>query len=154
MGALRRISMFTLTRIRFLRFTAASALGAVSLFSTPVSADEVLQNLGPVGPNETLLGRIGSMRIIAFLEGSSSGRCAVNVVAWETDADPDPSKSAKAVRVRIEPSQFVHISNALQESAHLQCGSNGATLAIIDIEALSASGIKAQPPLQPVKPSP
>ena len=144
--------MFPLTRIKFLRFTAASALGAISLISTPVSADEMLQNLGPVGVNDTLLGEIGSMRVIAFLETGSIGRCAVNAVVWEKDADP--STSAKSVRVRIEPSEFVHINNALQESAHLQCGSNAATLAIVDVEALSASGVTAQPPLQPVKPAP
>jgi hypothetical protein len=90
------------------------------------------------------------MRVIAFLESGSSGRCAVNAVVWDKDADP--STSAKAIRVRIEPSEFVNINNAVQESAHLQCGSNGATLAIIDIEALSASGVTTQPPLQPVKP--
>jgi hypothetical protein len=90
------------------------------------------------------------MRVIAFLESGSSGRCAVNAVIWDEDADP--STSAKAIRVRIEPSEFVHINNGVQESAHLQCGSNAATLAIVDIEALSASGVTTQPPLQPVKP--
>jgi len=133
------------------KFVAAGAF--VALFaSNPAGADEMVQNLGPVGPNDTLLATVGRLRVIAFLESGSSGRCAVNAVVWDKDADP--STSAKAVRVRIEPSEFLHINNAVQESAHLQCGSNAATLAIIDTAALSASGITVQPPLQPVKPGP
>jgi hypothetical protein len=66
----------------------------------------------------------------------------------------EPGISTKRVRVRIEPGEVVNIDNAAQEVVHLQCGSNAATLAIIDTEALSASGITTQPPLQPIKPGP
>ena len=141
--------MFPLFR-DFPRFVAAGAF--VALFaSNPAGADEMVQNLGPVGHNDTLLATIGGMRVIAFLE-LGNGRCAVNAVVWDERAEP--SESAKRVRVRIESGDFVHIDNAVQESVHLQCGRNAATLAIIDTEALSASGITVQPPLQPVKPGP
>ena len=134
----------------FPKFVAAGAF--VALFaSNPAGADEMVQNLGPVGPNDTLLATVGGMRVIAFLE-SAGGRCGVNAVVWDKNADP--SESAKRVRVRIEPGEFLHIDNAVQESVHLQCGSNAATLAIIDTAALSASGITVQPPLQPVNPGP
>jgi hypothetical protein len=98
------------------------------------------------------------MNVIAFLE-LDNGHCAVNAVVWDeraesSDERTEPSESAKRVRVRIESGEFVHIDNAVQESVHLQCGSNAATLAIIDTEALSASGITVQPPLQPIKPGP
>src|SRR5262245_11405155 len=141
--------MFPLFR-NFLKFAAAGAFVALSA-SNPAGADEVVQNLGPVGPNDTLLATVGGMRVIAFLE-SGNGRCGINAVVWDNDADP--SDSAKRVRVRIASGEFVHIDNALQEAVHLQCGTNASTLAIIDTEALSASGITVQPPLQPVKPSP
>ena len=134
----------------FRKFVAAGAL--VALFaSNPAGADEMVQNLGPVGPNDTLLATVGDMRVIAFLE-FGSGRCGVNAVVWDKDADP--GASAKRVRVRIESGEFVHIDNVVQEAVHLLCGSNAATLAVIDTAALSASGITAQPPLQPVKPGP
>lgn len=134
----------------FRKFVAAGAL--VALFaSNSAGADEMAQNLGPVGPNDTLLATVGGMRVIAFLE-SGSGRCGVNAVVWDKDADP--GASAKRVRVRIESGEFVHIDNVVQEAVHLLCGSNAATLAVIDTAALSASGITAQPPLQPVKPGP
>jgi hypothetical protein len=143
--------MSPLTRIQLLSLAAAGVLIALTA-STPARADEMVQNLGPVGLNDTLLAAVGGMRVIAFLE-SGSGRCAVNAVVWDKDADP--GESAKRVRVRIESGEFVHIDNAVQgEAVHLQCGSNAATLAIIDTEALAASGITAQPPLQPVKPGP
>lgn len=142
--------MFPLTRIQFLKFAAAGAFGALSVASTPASADEMVQNLGPVGPHQGLLATIGSMRVIAFFE-PGSGRCAVNAVVWD-NLGADPGKSAKRVRVSIEPGQIVHIDTAEQESLNLQCGSNAATLAIIDTDSLSASGITAQPPGQPVKP--
>jgi len=143
--------MFPPIRIQFLKFAAAGAFVALSA-SQPAGADEMVQNLGPIGPNDTLLAKIGNMRVIAFLE-PGSGRCAVNAVVWD-NLGADPSTSAKRVRVRIEPSEFVHIDNAELESVHLQCGSNATTLAILDIEALSATGITTQPPLQPVKPGP
>jgi hypothetical protein len=145
----KEIPMFPRFR-DFRKFVAAGAF--VALFaSNPASADEMLQNLGPVGPNDTLLATVGGMRVIAFLE-SGNGRCGVNAVVWDKDADP--GESAKRVRVRIESGEFVHIENVVQEAVHLLCGSNAATLAVIDTASLSASGITAQPPLQPIKPGP
>jgi hypothetical protein len=138
----------------FVKLAAVTAFGALSAFNqagAEEGGEEMVQNLGPVGPNDTLLAKIGGMRVIAFLE-PGSGRCAVNAVVWDSSVGAEPGISTKGVRVRIEPGEVVHINNAAQESVHLQCGSNAATLAIIDTEALSASGITVQPPLQPVKP--
>lgn len=141
--------MFPLTRIHFLKFAAAGVFSALSI-CPPVSAEEMFQNLGPVRAHEGLLGSVGSLRVIAFFE-SGSGRCAVNAVIWDT-LGADPGQSAKRVKVSLGPGEVVHIETARQESLNLQCGSNAATLAIIDIESLSASGITVQPPGQPVKP--
>jgi hypothetical protein len=145
----KEIPMFPLFR-NVLKFAAAGAFVTLSA-SNPAGSEEMVQNRGPVGPNDALLATVGGMRVIAFLE-SGGGRCGVNAVVWDKDADP--GVSAKRVRVRIESGELVHIDNAVQESVHLQCGSNAATLAIIDTEALSASGITVQPPLQPIKPGP
>jgi hypothetical protein len=144
----KEIPMFPLSR-NVLKFAAAGAFVALSA-STPAGADEMIQNLGPVGPNEAILATIGSMHLIAFFE-PGSGRCALNAVVWDTLA-ADAGKSAKRVRVSIEPGQIVHFETAEQESLHLQCGSNAATIAVIDTDSLAASGITAQPPGQPVKP--
>ena len=140
--------MFPLSR-NFLKFAAAGAFVVLSA-STPAGAEEMIQNLGPVGPNNGILASIGSMRIMAFFE-PGSGRCAINAVVWD-DLAADPGKSAKRVRVSIEAGQILHIDTAQQESLNLQCGSNATTLAVIETDPLAASGITAQPPRQPVKP--
>jgi hypothetical protein len=138
-----------LSRIQFLKFGAAGAFVALSVASTPAGAVDMVQNLGPVGPNDGILATIGSMRVIAFFE-PASGHCAVNAVVWD-DLDADPGKSAKRVRVSIKAGEILHIDTAEQESLNLQCGSDAATLAVIETDTLVASGITAQPPAPPVK---
>jgi hypothetical protein len=60
----KEIPMFPRFR-NFPKFVAAGAF--VALFaSNPAGADEIVQNLGPVGPNDTLLATVGGMRVIAF----------------------------------------------------------------------------------------
>ena len=132
-----------------LKFVAAGALAALPFGSTPVAGAEMVQNFGPVGPNEVVLTTTGSMHVIAFFE-ADTGRCAVNAVVWDNLA-ADPGESAKRVRVVIRPSEIVQIDSAKQESVNLQCGSDAATLAVIDTESVVASGITAQPREQPVK---
>ena len=132
-----------------LKFVAAGALAALCFGSTPAGAAEMVQNFGPVGPNEVVLTTTGSMHVIAFFE-ADTGRCAVNAVVWDNLA-ADPGESAKRVRVVIGPSEIVQIDSAKQESVNLQCSSDAATLAVIDTESLVASGITARPPGQSVK---
>ena len=79
--------MYTLTRSWFLGFVAAGAFVALTAASLPARADELVQNLGPVGPNEPILTTFGNKRVIAFYE-PDNGHCAINVVVWDkTDAD-------------------------------------------------------------------
>jgi hypothetical protein len=47
-------TMFPLSR-NFLKFAAAGALVALTAASTPARADELVENLGPVGPHEPIL---------------------------------------------------------------------------------------------------
>jgi hypothetical protein len=63
---------------------------------------------------------------------------------WDT-IGADPGESAKQFTVSLEPEQIVHIGSARLESLNLQCGKKAASLAIIDIEGLSASGVVTQP---------
>jgi len=132
-----------------LKFLAAASFAALSFGSTPAGAAEMVQNFGPVGPNEAALATIGSMHVIAFFE-ADTGRCALNAVVWD-DLAADSGESAKRVRVVIGPSEIVQIDSAKQESVNLQCSSDAATLAVIDTESVVASGITAQPREQPVK---
>ena len=62
--------MFSLPR-NFLKCAAAGAFIALSVSGTPGRADEMAQNLGPVGPHEPILTTVGSKRVIAFYEPDS-----------------------------------------------------------------------------------
>ena len=121
----------------------------------PARADELVQNLGPVGPHEAILTEVGSERVIAFYE-PDNGRCAVHAVVFDkTDAYTGMTTAAR-VRVSLNPRETVHIDSAdneLVKSLSLQCGENAETLTIIDTDSLVASGITIQPPAQAIKAS-
>ncbi len=146
--------MFPLSRIQLLTFAAAGGV-IVCTLGTPARADELVQNLGPVGPHEPILTEVGSERVIAFYE-PDNGRCAVHAVVFDkTDAYTGTTKAAR-VRVSLNPRGMVHIDSAdneLVKSLNLQCGENAEKLTIIDTDSLVASGITIQPPAQAIKAS-
>lgn len=122
--------------------------GALIVFtaaSVPARAEDLLTHLEPVGQHEPILTAVGNKRIIAFYV-PNSGHCTVNAVVWEnTDADADMPSSSVRVRMRLKPGQVVHIDSVRQgslnlESLNLRCGDNAASLAVVDISELVASG--------------
>jgi hypothetical protein len=147
----RRIVMFSLPRMQLLSFAAAA--GVLVISGTPTMADELAQNLGPVGPHEPILTEVGSKRVIAFYE-PDNGRCAVQAVVYDkTDAYTGMTAAAR-VRVSLNPREMVHIDgtdNDSFKSLNLQCGKNAENLTIIDTDSSVASGITIQPPGQPIK---
>jgi hypothetical protein len=148
----RRFLMFS--RLQLLKFAAAGGVVMCTL-GTPAWADELVQNLGPVGPHEAILTEVGSERVIAFYE-PDNGRCAVHAVVFDkTDAYTGMTTAAR-VRVSLNPREMVHIDSADNESVKslsLQCGENGEKLTIIDTDSLVASGITIQSPAQAIKAS-
>jgi hypothetical protein len=142
-----------LSRIQLLKFAAAGVV--VCTLGSPALADELVQNLGPVGPHEAILTEVGSERVIAFYE-PDNGRCAVHAVVFDkTDAYTGMTTAAR-VRVSLNPREIVHIDSADNESVKsldLQCGKNAENLTIIDTDSLVASGTTIQPPSQPIKAS-
>ena len=142
------------SRIQLLKFAAAAGVVACML-GTPAQADELAQNLGPVGPHDPILTEVGSERVIAFYE-PDNGRCAVHAVVFDkTDAYTGMTTAAR-FRVSLNPREMVHIDSADNESVKslsLQCGKNGEKLTIIDTDSLVASGITIQSPAQPIKAS-
>ena len=141
-----------LSRIQLLKFAAAGGV-VVCTLGTPARADELVQNLGPVGPHEAILTEVGSERVIAFYE-PDDGRCAVHAVVFDkTDAYTGKTTAAR-VRVSLNPREIVHIDSADNESVkslNLQCGKDAERLTIIDTNSLVVSGITIQPPGQPIK---
>ena len=144
--------MFSLSRIQQLKFAAAGVV-VVCTLGTPARADELAQNLGPVGPYEPILTTVGSKRVIAFYE-PDNGRCGLNALVYDkTDAYTGMTTAAR-VRVSLNPHEIVHIDSTDNESVkslNLQCGENAEKLTIIDTDSAVASGITIQPPGQPLK---
>ena len=141
-----------LSRIQLLKFAAAGVVVACTL-GTAARADEMVQNLGPVGPHEAILTEVGSERVIAFYE-PDNGRCAVDAVVFDKTDPYTGNTTAARVRVSLNPREIVHIDSADNESVkslNLQCGGNAERLTIIDTDSLVASGITIQPPRHPIE---
>ena len=123
----------------FLKFAVAGALLALTVSGTPARADEMVQNLGPVGPHEPILTTVGNKRVIAFYE-PDNGQCAVNAVVFDkTDAYTGMTTAAR-VRVSLNPRQVVHIDSIDNKSINLQCGDYAETLALVDTSKFISAG--------------
>ena len=128
-----------LSRIQLLKFAAAGSVVACML-GTPAQADELAQNLGPVGPHEPILTEVGSERVMAFYE-PDKGRCAVHAVVFDkTDAYTGMTTAAR-VRVSLNPGQITSIDSVENKSLTLKCGDDAETLAIVDSNTRFASNL-------------
>jgi hypothetical protein len=127
---------------QFLKFAAAGAILALSAANHLhlAHADEMIQNmiqnLGPVGPNEPILATVGSKNVVAFYV-PGSGTCGVQAVVWngnDTDA-----VSAARIRINLNSGHTAHIDTAENKSISLQCGDHAETLAVVGTEERLAS---------------
>ncbi|MGC2340262.1 MAG: hypothetical protein WA453_01495 [Methyloceanibacter sp.] len=105
----------------------AGAVAALLAASTPVSAEEPRQHLGPVGPSEPILATFGDKRLIAFYV-PDSGRCSINAVVFDA-ASAEASNSPARVRISLWPSESFHL-DAGQKSVNLRCGDNASAMAL------------------------
>jgi hypothetical protein len=140
--------MSPLHRIQFLSIAVAGVLVALTAASTSARADELVQNLGPVGPYEPILASAGNKRLIAFFVPDSD-HCAVNVVVWN-NADPnglvarfwpDTASSAERVLIRLNPGQFFQLNSIEDEGLSLKCGGGAASLALVGASRFVAAGM-------------
>ena len=127
--------MFPLTR-NFLKFAAAGALLALTTASTPILADELVRNLGPVGPHEPMITTVGSKHVIAFYV-PGNGDCNVQAVIWNGD-DTD-ANTAAGFRVSLNPGQTASIDSSENKSLTLKCGEHAETLSAVDTNQQFAS---------------
>ena len=128
--------MFPLSQI--LKIAAGAAFLALAVANHVAHADELVQNLGPVGPNDPILATFGNKRAIAFYE-PDNGRCAVSAVVYEkTDADTGMTTAAR-VRVSLNPREVVHVDSTDNKTLTLRCGDYAETLSVVDTEQQLAS---------------
>ena len=127
--------MLTLSR-NFLTFAAAGALLALTAAGPPARADELVQNLGPVGPHQPMITTIGSKNVIAFY-APGDGDCNVQAVIWNRD-DADAATAA-GFRVSLTPGQTASIDSTENKSLTLRCGDYAESLTAIDADHQVAS---------------
>ena len=109
----------------------AESLVTLSVPTTPVSGDEMVQRLGSVGPHEPILATVGKKHVIAFFVPGND-HCNVQAVMW--NADDMEAKSAGSFRVSLNPGQTVSIDASATESFTLRCGDHADRLAAIDLD--------------------
>ena len=127
--------MFPLARI--LSLAAASALLALTAVNISAHAEELVQNLGPVGPHEPILTTVGNKRILAFFE-PGNGYCAIQAVIWNTtDLNED---TTSRVRTNLNPGQLMIFDTPDNKTLKLQCGDKAERLAIIENQGFVAAG--------------
>jgi hypothetical protein len=112
-----------------LKLAAAGAIVALAATSTPVRADDMVENLGPVGPNEPILANFGNKRVVAFF-ASGSGACALEAVVW--NADDTDAQTASKFRISLEPGQITQIDGSATDSIKIRCGDFAKTLTVAD----------------------
>jgi hypothetical protein len=121
--------MVQFSRSKSKSLAAAGALLLLGAASGPALANEdALANLGPVGPREPLLIRVGEQRFVAFFT-QERGECAVSAVTWK-DADPDEPYSSARVRVSLKPGQLIQLDGPQRRSVGLLCGVDASSLAV------------------------
>jgi hypothetical protein len=118
--------MFALSRLS--KWAAVGGLVILGGYSLPARADELSQNVGPVGPHEAILTEVGNKRLIAFYEPDGVN-CGLNVVMWDR-ADDSGEKPAR-VRVSLTAHQTVHIDSPDQKSLEIECGDLADTLKFV-----------------------
>ena len=125
--------MFSLTR-NTLRVAAATII-ALAAIGNSASADEMVQNLGPVPAHQPILKTVGNKNVLAFFE-PGNGQCNVQAVIWSVDEiETNPAR----VRVSLNPGQTASIDSSATASFRLHCGDNAETLAAIDGDEQLAS---------------
>ena len=120
--------MFPLSRT-FLKIATAGAFVGLSVSGTPARADEMAENLGPVGPHEPMITTVGSKNVIAFYV-PGNGDCNVQAVIWNSnDAD---ATTAAGIRISLDPGQTASIDSAENKSLTLKCGDYAEKLSAVD----------------------
>jgi hypothetical protein len=135
--------------VRFLQFSPAKVLAVAFAFAAltgeAVAAPDgdPRTNLGPVGPREPILVKVGEQRFIAFFT-PERGECAISAVTWK-DADPDEPYSSARVRVSLKPGQVMELDGPQRRSMGLLCGADAASLSVTAPAELILTGTADSP---------
>jgi hypothetical protein len=131
--------MVQISRLKSL--AAASAFSMLGAAAVPALADDPLTNLGPVGPSEPILVKIGNQRTIAFFV-PERGNCSLSAVSWK-EAAPDAPFASERVRISLKPGQLVQLDGAQRQPLGLLCGADAASLSVTASPELIFAGVRS-----------
>ncbi|ODR95157.1 hypothetical protein AUC70_05420 [Methyloceanibacter stevinii] len=109
-----------------------AAAGALSLFAATgfASADDShATNLGPVGPYQPILAKVGDSRLLAYYE-PDQGKCAVSAVM--STAAADGAVDAKRVRVSLHPGELFHLDGVNNERVVFTCAPDAKAMTVLN----------------------
>lgn len=121
----------------------ASLISVFAVATVATAGEPAIANLGPVGPNETILANVGDSRLIARFK-ATDGKCAVSAIMFDSSANAGGYKS-KRVGVMLHPGELFHFSGMKDERVVMTCGPNAKVLTVLNRgEILTKSASSAQ----------
>lgn len=118
-----------LTATRTLTTVAGAAFLALAA-AAPASAGDAVLNLGPVGPHEPILVKMGDKRMIASYE-RNGGNCYVSAVVF--DASPTGGGYASTrIRVAVHPGELFDLSGVEDRNVVLACTPDASKLMVLN----------------------
>jgi len=109
---------------------ATCALVALLAATVPAGAEDTTTNLGPVGPREPLLVKMGDKRMIASYV-PNGGNCFVSAVVFDAAASGGGFASTK-IRVALHPGELFRVDGTEDRQVVLLCGFKGDMLTVLN----------------------
>jgi hypothetical protein len=121
--------MVLFNRFNLSALAAGGALVALIAALAPAHAEDPL-NLGPVGPHEPILVKMGDKRMIAYYE-PNGGNCFVSAVVF--DASPSGGGFASTrIRVAVHPGELFRLEGVEDRRVVLLCSPNADKLTVLN----------------------
>ncbi len=128
--------------VRFTRFklparAAAGAFLALATAAAPASAGDDTVNLGPVGPREPILVKMGNKRMIASYV-PNGGNCFVSAVVFDAAPSAGGGFASTRISVALHPGELFHVDGTEDRPVVLLCGFKGDMLTVLNRTELTA----------------
>jgi hypothetical protein len=135
--------MFSLSR-NFLKFAATSAFVALTFSGTPTCADEMAQNLGPVGPHEPMITSTASAAQRASQFSTAGMSQANRPLPQGTPSYGAPSQGAPGQPSSASAAELSKFCKAT--AATVELSAKDRFMAWCEAEARQVSGLPTEPP--------
>jgi len=109
---------------------ATYALVALLAATLPAGAEDTATNLGPVGPREPILVKMGDKRMIASYV-PNGGNCFVSAVVFDAAPSGGGLASTK-IRVALHPGELFRVDGTEDRQVVLLCGFKGDMLTVLN----------------------